>query len=149
VVSGRRRGSRTALAILLCASFLATAWIASPIWCGLIFGIVMAFTTQPLYRRILALGSRTQGGSWARHPYRAAAVVVLLSALVAMIVGSVSLYTLARELLVIGRVLQETFISTAHARQSSWTTCSRRGKGRPSLLLAWFSKRRRGGCSGF
>jgi predicted PurR-regulated permease PerM len=107
VVSGRRRGSRTALAILLCASFLATAWIASPIWCGLIFGIVMAFTTQPLYRRILALGSRTQGGSWARHPYRAAAVVVLLSALVAMIVGSVSLYTLARELLVIGRVLQE------------------------------------------
>jgi len=99
-----QRSQRVALGVLLALSFLAAAWIAAPLWVGLMLGVVMAFTAQPLYRRLLAMG-RGRGG--ARHPYVAASLVTVLSAFIAAIIGVVSLYVLTRELLVIGRLLQE------------------------------------------
>jgi predicted PurR-regulated permease PerM len=59
---------RIALAVALLVSFLAAAWIAAPLWVGLILGTVMAFTAQPLHwvlekrlrgRRSLASGIAT------------------------------------------------------------------------------------------
>src|SRR5579872_5357401 len=48
------RGRRIALAIVTALAFLAVAWMASPLWVGLVIGTVMAFTGQPLYRRLSA-----------------------------------------------------------------------------------------------
>ena len=107
VTSAKGRGNRAALGTLLILSFLATAWIASPLWVGLVFGTVMAFTAQPLYGRLLAYGGQPKANRWARHPYFASSVVTLLSALIVTVVGVVSLYTLARELLVLGTLLQQ------------------------------------------
>ncbi|MGO8997849.1 MAG: AI-2E family transporter [Polyangiaceae bacterium] len=102
-----RKGRRIALDVLLVLSFLAAAWIASPLWVGLMLGMVMAFTAQPLYRRLVASRASATARHEGRHKYVAAALVTLLSAFVAMAVGTVSLYILARELLVIGTLLQQ------------------------------------------
>ena len=106
VPPGTQRRRRLALGALLTLSFLAAVWIASPLWVGLMLGMVMAFTAQPLYRKLLSLRT-TAGGAGSRYSYLAASLVTLLSALVATLIGVVSLYILARELLVIGRLLQE------------------------------------------
>src|SRR5258708_1153314 len=54
-----RRSYRTALTVLLVACFVVVAWIASPLWVGIAFGIVMAFTMQPTFRTLAArLGER-------------------------------------------------------------------------------------------
>jgi predicted PurR-regulated permease PerM len=92
--------------VLLTISFLAAAWIASPLWVGLMLGMVMAFTAQPLYRKLLGLRTHANAPG-SRYSYFAASLVTLLSALIATLIGVVSLYILARELLVIGRLLQE------------------------------------------
>ena len=106
-----RKGRRIALGVALVISFLAAGWIASPLWVGLVLGMVMAFTAQPLYRRLL----RPRGGgelrSSTRRPNLAASAVTLLSAFLATAVGAVSLYFLARELLVIGTILQQRLAS--------------------------------------
>src|SRR3954449_1390091 len=44
------RGRRIALSILLLLSFLAVARLAAPLWVGIAFGTMMAFTAQPTYR---------------------------------------------------------------------------------------------------
>ncbi len=87
-------------------SFLAAAWVASPLWVGLMLGIVMAFTAQPLYSKVLSW--RPPGR---RYAYLAATLVTLLSALLATLLGVVSLYILARELLVVGKLLEERLAS--------------------------------------
>jgi predicted PurR-regulated permease PerM len=102
-----RKGRRVALGIVLVMAFLAAAWIASPLWVGLMLGMVMAFTAQPLYRKLLAIGERRTGRGAGHHPYVAASLVTLLSFFVTAVVGAVSLYILARELLVIGMLLQD------------------------------------------
>jgi predicted PurR-regulated permease PerM len=102
------KGRRVALGGVLVLAFLAAAWIASPLWVGLMLGTVMAFTAQPLYRLILRkLGGDSKVGGKGRHVYLAAALVTALSTVVALVVGAASLYVLARELLVIGKLLQE------------------------------------------
>jgi predicted PurR-regulated permease PerM len=108
-----RKGRRIALGVVLVFAVLAAAWIASPLWVGLMLGMVMAFTAQPLYRKLLALGERVHRRRTGaredakRHTYLAASLVTLLSFFLAAIVGAVSLYILARELLVIGTLLQQ------------------------------------------
>jgi predicted PurR-regulated permease PerM len=103
-VQGRQR---FALGTLLVVSFAAAAWIASPLRVGIMFGVVMAFTVQPLYRKVLALRTDPRLVTSRRRSYIAASFVTLASALVAAVVGVASLYVLTRELLVIGRLLQE------------------------------------------
>jgi len=101
------RARRVGLGVLLVLAFLAAAWIASPLWVGLMLGTVMAFTAQPLYRKLVSVKARKPDGTRSRQAYLAAAFVTLLSALIATVVGAASLYILARELLVIGKLLQE------------------------------------------
>lgn len=43
-----RRGRRIALGVLTVLSFAAVAWVASPLWVGLMLGAMMAFSAQPL-----------------------------------------------------------------------------------------------------
>ncbi len=47
-----KRWHHIALTILVVFSFMTVAWIASPLWVGIALGTMMAFTAQPLYRRI-------------------------------------------------------------------------------------------------
>ena len=101
------RARRLSLGVLLLLTFLAAAWVASPLWVGLMLGMVMAFTAQPLYRRLLAMAGPERSGAESRRSYIAASLVTLLSAFIATLIGVVSLYILARELMVIGRLLQE------------------------------------------
>ncbi len=106
VLPGTHRLRRLALGVVLAISFLAAAWIASPLWVGLMLGMVMAFTAQPLYRRLLSL-TRPPAAAGSRFSYFSASLVTFLSAIVAPLTGVVSLYVLARELRVIGKLLQE------------------------------------------
>jgi predicted PurR-regulated permease PerM len=103
-----RKGRRTALGVAVILSVLVAAWIASPLWVGLMLGTVMAFTTQPFYRWLADRRHppRAGGPQGASDPV-AASLVTLLSAVLATVVGAVSLYILARELLVIGTILQQ------------------------------------------
>jgi predicted PurR-regulated permease PerM len=47
-----KRWHHIALTILVVMSFMTVAWIASPLWVGIALGTMMAFTAQPLFRRI-------------------------------------------------------------------------------------------------
>lgn len=70
-----RRGRRIALGVLTVLSFATVAWIASPLWVGLILGAMMAFSAQPLQSWI----ARRLGG---RH--------VLAAVLTTLVVGLVT-----------------------------------------------------------
>ncbi|MEO8877624.1 MAG: AI-2E family transporter [Polyangiaceae bacterium] len=50
--SETKRWHHIALTILVVFSFMTVAWIASPLWVGIALGTIMAFTAQPIYRRI-------------------------------------------------------------------------------------------------
>ena len=107
-----RRGRKIALGVVLVTSTGAAVWIASPLWVALVIGMVMAFTAQPLYRKLLGPAASARGRRAApSRVYLAASLVTLLSAFLAVVVGAVSLYVLARELLVIGTLLQERLAS--------------------------------------
>jgi predicted PurR-regulated permease PerM len=106
-----RRERKIALGVVLVLSLLLAAWIASPLWVGLMLGMVMAFTAQPLYRRLATPRGHEKPRDETRRKYVAASLVTLLSAFVATVVGAVSLYILARELLVIGTLLQQRLAS--------------------------------------
>jgi predicted PurR-regulated permease PerM len=50
---------RFALGVLLVISFLVVVRLAAPLWVGIVFGLLMAFTMQPLHMRLQAhLGGR-------------------------------------------------------------------------------------------
>ena len=84
----RRR--RLALGVLLVASFIAVARIAASVWVGIVFGALMAFTTQPVYRKLaLSLGERRR---WA------ALLTTVLTFIVVTVGGACLLYVLTREL---------------------------------------------------
>jgi predicted PurR-regulated permease PerM len=89
---------RLALGVLLALSFLAVARLAEPVWIGIVFGALMAFTTQPLYRQLcIRLGQRR---SWA------ALLTTLATGAACVICGALALYLLTRELLGVVAVLQ-------------------------------------------
>jgi predicted PurR-regulated permease PerM len=86
-----QHGRRVALAVLLLLTFLAVAWLASPLLVGLVLGTVMAFTAQPLHRAI----ARKLGGRNAP----AAALATLIGGLLMLIGGAGAVYVIARELI--------------------------------------------------
>jgi predicted PurR-regulated permease PerM len=97
VAPATRKGRRLALAALLGLAFLAVAYLASPIWVGLVVGTVMAFTAQPLYRR---LASRF-------HRKALAAIITTLTGGIVMAAGAAAgLFVLAREILIVVDIIQ-------------------------------------------
>lgn len=98
-----RKGRRMALAILLMLSFLTVAWIASPLWVGIMLGTVMAFTAQPLYRKLaMKIGDRK---------LLAAGLVTALSGLVTAAIFVLALYVLSNELIMLAGLLQRKMAS--------------------------------------
>ncbi len=92
------RGRRLALRVLLVLSFLAAAWVVSTLWVGIIFGTVIAFTVQPLYRR-MSLKTRM------KKEFAAVTLTAIAGGLTAA-VGSVMIYVMTRELFALVAVLQ-------------------------------------------
>jgi predicted PurR-regulated permease PerM len=98
-----KRGRRIALAMLLMVSFLTVAWIASPLWVGIMLGTVMAFTAQPVYRKLASkMGNRK---------LLAAALVTAMSGLVTAVVFVLALYILSNELIALVGLLQKKVTS--------------------------------------
>ena len=89
---------RIALSVLLVLTFLVAAWIASGLWVGIALGTVMAFTGQPVFRK---LTRRLHD----RRPL-AAAIVTVGMGLVATGVGVLLIYITADQLVTIGRILE-------------------------------------------
>jgi predicted PurR-regulated permease PerM len=81
---------RIALGILLFLSFLAAVRLAAPVWVGIVFGLLMAFTMQPLHIRLEA----RLGG---RHKL-AALLTALGTALVSLLFMAGVAYALTSEL---------------------------------------------------
>jgi predicted PurR-regulated permease PerM len=94
-----RRGQRIALAGLLIVTFAVAAWIASALWAGIALGVVMAFTAQPVYRRL----ARRMGD---RRPL-AAGIVTTGMGLSATAMGALFLYVAVNQLLTIGTLLEK------------------------------------------
>lgn len=92
------RGRQRALAGLLVASALAMLWIASPLWVGILLGMVMAFTAQPLYRRLAA-----------RFPQRrlVAATVTASYGVLASTLGTALIGSAVRELFAVASVARQ------------------------------------------
>jgi predicted PurR-regulated permease PerM len=94
---------RRPLAIATLLLFVAAAWVASPLWVGLMLGAVMAFSAQPV-QRCLTERFRVRNGI-------AAATTTLLGG-IAMACGGVALvYLLARQVVQIVGVLQRSLSS--------------------------------------
>jgi predicted PurR-regulated permease PerM len=90
---------RIALGLLLVLSFAAVARLAAPVWVGIVFGALMAFTAQPLYRRLNArLGER-------RHA--AALLTTMLTGTLYVVAGCITVYVLTRELFGVIALLQQ------------------------------------------
>jgi predicted PurR-regulated permease PerM len=81
---------RLALGVVLLLSFLVVARLAAPVWVGIVFGLLMAFTMQPLHIRLQArLGGR----------HRTAALLTAFGAVgVSLLVMAGLTYVLTREL---------------------------------------------------
>jgi predicted PurR-regulated permease PerM len=87
-----------ALGVLLLLSLLTVARLVAPVWVGIVFGILMAFTTQPFYRTLsLRLGRRFK---------LSALLTTMLTGSVLVLTGAVSIYVITGELLVVIPVLQ-------------------------------------------
>jgi predicted PurR-regulated permease PerM len=81
---------RVALGVLLLLSFLAVVRLAAPVWIGIVFGLLMAFTMQPLH---IQLEARLRG----RHRLAAFLVALGTVGLVLLFMAGVT-YGLTREL---------------------------------------------------
>jgi predicted PurR-regulated permease PerM len=90
---------RTALGVLLVLSFIAVARLAEPVWVGIVFGALMAFTIQPLYRRVcMRLGQRRR---WS------ALLVTLATGGLSVLGGAGAIYVLTREIIGVMALLQQ------------------------------------------
>ena len=93
-----RRRRQLALGVLLLLSLLTVARLVAPVWVGIVFGLLMAFTTQPFYRTLsIRLGRRFK---------LAAFLTTMLTGGILVFAGAVSVYVITQELLVIIPVLQ-------------------------------------------
>jgi len=92
---------RIALGVLLLLSFLAVVRLAAPVWVGIVFGLLMAFTMQPLHIR---LESRLGG----RHKL-AAGLTALGTALLSLLFLAGVFYGLTTELTDLVAALQQRF----------------------------------------
>jgi predicted PurR-regulated permease PerM len=94
---------RTALGVLLALSFLAVARLAEPVWIGIVFGALMAFTLQPIYRKVcMRLGQRRR---WA------SLLVTLITGGLCVLGGGAALYVTTRELVGVMGALEEKIAS--------------------------------------
>jgi predicted PurR-regulated permease PerM len=98
-----KRGRRIALTFVVILCFLAVAWIASPIWVGLALGTVMAFTAQPIYRKL--------AGKNHEHRVLAAAVTTVVGGILTAALGAVCLYIVTRELILLVDLFQRKMAS--------------------------------------
>jgi predicted PurR-regulated permease PerM len=90
-----------ALATLLL--FVAAAWVAAPLWVGLMLGTVMAFTAQPVHQRLTAhLRSRTA---------LAAVLTTLLGGFAMVSGGALAVFVLAKEIVRVAGVVQHRLSS--------------------------------------
>jgi predicted PurR-regulated permease PerM len=92
------RNRRVALTVVLVLSFVAAAWIASPLWIGLVVGVVLAFAAQRLHEWIAG----RVGGRRAL----AAAIVAVLAGAVFAVAGGAAMYVLTTELLSLVKALE-------------------------------------------
>jgi predicted PurR-regulated permease PerM len=94
-----------ALAITAALAFAIVAYMAAPLWVGLVIGTVLAFTAQPLYRRLV--------GALKERRALAALLTTFIGGVVALTGGGITLYILWRELLALGTLLKDKFESHA------------------------------------
>jgi len=90
-LSLRSRPQRVALTVATLLAFLLAAWVASPLWVGLMMGAVMAFTAQPLH----SLLARKLHG----HERLSAALATLMGGACVAGGGVVAAFFVVRELL--------------------------------------------------
>lgn len=103
VAPSTQKGRRIALAVVLLLSFLTVAYIAAPLWVGLMLGTVIAFTAQPLYKRLARrLGARRS---------LAAVLTTIIGGLVTAACGAAAVYILTRELVLLVPLLQQRISS--------------------------------------
>jgi predicted PurR-regulated permease PerM len=92
------RGRKIALSVLLLLALLAVARIAAPLWVGIAFGTMMAFTAQPAYRLLSSrLGKRRRS---------AAALTTVFTGLVVGAAGALVIWVFTGELLGVVAILQ-------------------------------------------
>lgn len=92
------RASHAPLGVATLLLFLAAAWIAAPLWVGLMLGTVMAFTAQPVHMR-LTVRFRDRSAL-------AAVVTTLLGGLVMLCGGATAVFVVAREVVKVVAVFQ-------------------------------------------
>jgi predicted PurR-regulated permease PerM len=99
----QRAATRVPLAIATLLLLVAAVWVAAPLWVGLMLGTVMAFTAQPVHRRLTArFGMRSSA---------AAVATTLLGGLAMASGGAVVLVVVAREVVKIVSVFQRGLAS--------------------------------------
>lgn len=99
VAPATQRGRRIALSIVLLLALVLVGGVIAPLWVGIAFGTMMAFTAQTPYRRL---------SGWLRGRRElAAALTTVLVGLVAAAVGALAIYALTRELLSVTTVLRQ------------------------------------------
>lgn len=100
-----RRGRKIALAILLLLTFLTVAWIASPLWVGIMLGTMMAFTAQPLYQRLAQrLGGRRGIAS---------GIITAIFGISCILIGFLAIYILSNEFLDLVELLRQKVSNTS------------------------------------
>lgn len=95
------RSSHIALSALLVGTFVLAAWIASPLWVGIVLGAAMAFATQPLFLR---LADELKGKRRV-----AAAIVTFASGAAGLALLAGAVYVLTDELVSLAAIVQERF----------------------------------------
>lgn len=101
----RARQQRIALTVATLLAFLLAAWVASPLWVGLMMGTVMAFTAQPLHaflarrlhghERLAAVFATLLGGACVAGAALAASFFVVRELLAALALAQQGLDTTA------------------------------------------------------
>lgn len=93
------RGRRIALSVVLLLALLLVASVIAPLWVGIAFGTMMAFTAQRGFRLLAArLGNRRE---------LAAAITTVLVGLVVAAVGALAIYALSKELFAVTAILRQ------------------------------------------
>ncbi|HEX7666870.1 MAG TPA: hypothetical protein VF407_20215, partial [Polyangiaceae bacterium] len=85
----QRKFRRHALTGLVLFSAFTIAWIAAPLWIGIAIGTMMAFTAQPLYRRI---GAKIHSRAWS------AAIVCATTGIAGAVALTSSAYVITNEI---------------------------------------------------
>src|SRR5262249_38416333 len=94
----KQRSRRHALAILLGVAFVLAAYVAAPMWVGLMLGTVMACTFQPLYEKVAQVMRRRAAS---------AGIVTLFAGVVVAALGAAALYVVTDELVTLVKLLQQ------------------------------------------